>query len=157
MKPKQKSSLFFNNSESNYKQNCSFHFLGTILCNLGPGSCCYTPCKNLSPANQHPVRNNELQGDTHRWRGGGLYLPLIFSEYLSSWSLLKSIWPMPPIFNNSEIHGEVCCAVSRWVMKRGKVKCDFRVSVWQLIAIYQQHEQQEPGPISASWCSETNV
>lgn len=38
-------------------------------------------------------------------------------------------------------------------MRKGEVKLNFRVSVWPLIAIYQQREQQAPGPINTSWCS----
>lgn len=42
-------------------------------------------------------------------------------------------------------------------MREGKVKLNFRVSVWPLIAIYQQREQQAPGPINTSWCSGSSV
>lgn len=137
---------------------CYLHFPGTILDNLGRGSSCSNPWKNVSPANQHPFRNNELQEETRRCRRGGPYLELIFSDCLSSSrSVLKSIWPMPSIFSNFEIHLEDCGVVSDWVMRRGKVKLNFRVSVWPLIAVYQQHDQHAPKPVSASWCSESNV
>lgn len=83
---------------------------------------------------------------------------LIFSDCLSSSrSALKSIWPMASIFSNFEIHLEDCSVVSDWVMRRGKVKLNFRVSVWPLIAVYQQHKQRAPRPISASWCTQSDV
>lgn len=72
--------------------------------------------KNVAPANQHPLRNNELEGEAHRWIGGGLYLCLIFLDCLSSsWSVLKHIWPKPSIFNN--------CENPPWALQ-----CSFRLS-----------------------------
>lgn len=40
--------------------------------------------KSGAVAHQHPIRNNELQADTHRCRGEGLCLPIIFSDCVSS-------------------------------------------------------------------------
>lgn len=86
----------------------------------------------------------------------------IYSTYFrTAWVAAGQCWNQfdqcPQFFSNFEIHLEDCGVASDWVMRRGKVKLNFRGSVWPLIAVYQQHDQRVPRPVSASWCSESNV
>lgn len=102
---KAKTTSFFNNSALDHKQN----YLLAPLSRHNPKQIRprqLQPMKNVAPANQYPFRNNELQEGNPQVPGRRCISALFSLCLSSSWSVLKSIWPMPPIFNNFEIHFE---------------------------------------------------